>query len=114
MTLYITDREMGPFKGLTFPPQAMALHRIHAIIVSTKPDTVCISLTQEIPDGCLRFLPEVVPNILVEFNEPADLLTMHHLASLYPRRSGTIRKVFQEGGSLRGLLSEMWWDGNPT
>ena len=110
MTLFITKRNMGPLSGVTYPPSALGLKPLHLVIASVKPEAVRIDIDEEIPDGSLKFLPMVSPDIKVAFETPATVHTMRHLADLFPAKSGTIRKTYQEGGDLRGLLSQVWWD----
>lgn len=78
----------------------------HFFIASNKWDFIFIEMEDSIPEGYLKSMHLVCPNIKVNLPDIVTDTTVRLLAELYPDKSGAIRKAYLTGGKLVEVLGE--------
>ena len=78
----------------------------HFFIASNKWDLIYIEIEDSIPEGFLKSMHLVCPDIKVNIPDNVTDKTVQLLAELYPSKSGAIRRVYLSGGNLTEVLRE--------
>lgn len=77
---------------------------VHMFIASNKWDSVHVEVTDDIPTSQLKYLPIVTDNITVTLPEKVTMDTIGILVSLFPKKSGVLRRTFMSGGNIQEVL----------
>lgn len=111
MNLYITNRPIPELSGVVIAPERLQLKVAHLSLAGRKWDTLFIDIEESIPEGSLRQLARQCTRIRAYCPDHPSLHQVHLLVELYPEIDGTLRKTYMKGGSIRGILPEMWEHG---
>lgn len=75
-------------------PEMLKLNGTHVFIASRMWDSIVIELTEDIPLGSLKHIPEKTKKIEVILPQQLTPHIVQSLTELYPEKAGTIRKNF--------------------
>lgn len=87
----------------------LSVKATHMFIASNVWESIRIELDDSIPLGVLRRINDVCKDIKVTVPIPVTETTLKLLTELYPEKSGALRRVFMQGGNVKGVLTDVIW-----
>lgn len=109
MKLYILRED----KTLTDPSifkvnaKHLSLTGTHVFLASQNWESAFIELCEDIPSGFLSSIGKITKNITLDIPEKQTKKILDLLLEYYPKLKGKLRRVFQEGGDLRCIVSNV-------
>ena len=102
----LENMEESEITGDTYTISVDYLNHIatHLYLASQQWDSLYCELSDSIPLGCLKNIRTKVKDVTVKIPDNETKKTMQLLAELYPEKSGTLRKQFMLGRSLKEVL----------
>lgn len=85
----------------------LSVKSTHLFIASNSWDSMIIELDDSIPEGILRRLNTVCKDIKVKVPTKITDTTLRLLTELYPEKSGALRRVYMQGGNVKGVLTDV-------
>lgn len=108
MVLKITENPVNGIENEEFSyqlePTMLALMGTHAFIKSRKWDAIEIELSEKIPLGSLKYIPNQTDKLILKEFDTHSKHCMMLCTELYPEKAGTIRKTFLSKGEVPSEL----------
>lgn len=101
-------------KSLTDGTCKLATHMLsvkatHMFIASNVWESIRIEIDDSIPQGVLRRINSICDDIKVSVPVGITETTLKLLTELYPEKSGALRRVYMQGGNVKGVLTDVMW-----
>ena len=108
MKLFITDDPMDSLSGVILRPADLGCNLSQCVIASQRWEACYIDITEDIPDGRVRYLGEQCDVIFPAVPSKPSMHQMHILCDIFPKLSGTIRKAFMQKRDMHEVLPNVW------
>lgn len=87
-------------------PGMLKMKAVHMFIAKNPWESITVELSDDIPQGAMRFFPTICENIKVfSFTELTET-NLRQLCELYPDKGGKLRRLYFAGGNALEVIQE--------